>query len=331
MLDDLTRAMSSLALHDGGDFDFQSINVRNLESFHWPRVFENLPGSNQQYARFGKKTMLPSPRRSEMTHSGSMILKDYDGDIVMSNTTPTKAKASHTQTPTSPDALDRNNRLRNVRESTAQKASPLPSVRSVKSIPTSQVSHTSAKSSKITKKAGTRKKELSQAVIYSQKFILGDATELLTQNGKHLLQAWTSLVKLTSFPPDVSIVDLNLHAAVSALNYVITGQEPHLQPRFGSVQLLGFLEALEKRRKQGRMSGLITSKIGHGDATGAIDVYLETLFLITKTRCSRNYVSKLKQQGERWCELSKGSVLSLAIYSKMAETFVHVILVPLTR
>jgi hypothetical protein len=126
-------------------------------------------------------------------------------------------------------------------------------------------------------------------------------------------------------PPKVPVTNLNVSTAANALNSVVAGKEGEfLPPGFGYVQLSRFLGALEGRVKADRKVGLIPSISGRVNSSLAIDIYLGAQGAGPAALSTRSKVSECKRIGGRWEELVGPSVFLLAIYPKVAETFVYV-------
>lgn len=175
------------------------------------------------------------------------------------------------------------------------------------------------------RKRAKRKRSFSQTIYFCHKFILNEPVNLFIQNWKPTLAAWTSLLRETIIPPNISVVTLDISMAAKALNGVIAGGGgTYLPPRFGHVQLVRFFATLEDRIEKDRRNGLIPLESSHGNSSVAIDMYLRGQGVGPVTMSTRGKIWECKRIGRRWRYLIGPSILLLAIYSNTAEAFMHV-------
>lgn len=155
-----------------------------------------------------------------------------------------------------------------------------------------------------------------------RRFILEDPVQYFIQNWEVTWVAWASLVRQTALPPGIPVTELDLESRAIALHRVMSGKEGNLPSRFGHVQLLLFLDALERRIRQDRLNHLIVAKRGRRDETQAIDMLLSSLDRALNSRTPRSHIWTLRRFGEKWNNMVGPSVLLLLIFSRVAESSV---------
>ena len=173
-------------------------------------------------------------------------------------------------------------------------------------------------------KDGKQSKTKSQAGVpsLSRKFIIEDPIQYFIQNWEATWVAWASLGQLMALPPRIPVMELDLESRVVALHRVVSGKDANLPPRFGHVQLVLFLDALERRIRQDRLNNLIVAKHRRRYETQAIDMFLSSLDRALNTRTPRSRIWTLKRFGEKWNDIVGSWVLLLLIFSRTAESSV---------
>lgn len=161
---------------------------------------------------------------------------------------------------------------------------------------------------------------LSQTLTLSQRFIVQDPVHCFVHNWKATWVTWVSLVQSMALPSSVSVAELDIESKVETLQHVISGKDKSLSPRFGHVQMVLFLGALERRVRQDRINGLIV--VERSDKTQAIDMFIICLDRILNCRTPRSRVWALKRFGEKWSEVVGSLVLLLPILTRTAEIYV---------
>lgn len=122
-----------------------------------------------------------------------------------------------------------------------------------------------------------------------------------------------------ALPPSTSVAELDIESKVVALQRVISGRDKNLPSRLGHVQLVIFLDLLEKHVRQDRLNNLIVAKPGVRDETQAIDMFIISSERVSNCKTSRGRIWTLKQIGRKWKDMVGSLVLLLLIFSRTAE------------
>lgn len=160
-------------------------------------------------------------------------------------------------------------------------------------------------------------------------FIRQDAQKYLGEVLEPALTAWMLLLNQTTTPTHAPVASLDISNAVNAIEGAITSNEnPIFLKRFGYVRLSMFFDLLEKRIRLDRQLGFIQSQSGRGNASVAVDYYLDGLSMssnsLERSRL-RERMKERKREGGRWRELAGPSVFLLLLYSDTAEKVVYVL------
>ncbi|KGQ02907.1 hypothetical protein BBAD15_g11874 [Beauveria bassiana D1-5] len=174
------------------------------------------------------------------------------------------------------------------------------------------------RSSKITKSGRKRTIPLHVILDLSRNFVQLDATRVFAQIWEATFNAWMALLSMTQIAPCGPLTVKGLAAAVRALDGVISGKnEPYLPPRFGYVQLFGFLESLRKRIERDKKHGFIEAESHRTNAALAYELYRNAQDIPT----TASHLRRLRLIGSRWKDAVRSSPFLLLAFSKTAESF----------
>ncbi|KAG8422554.1 hypothetical protein J3459_010293 [Metarhizium acridum] len=167
-----------------------------------------------------------------------------------------------------------------------------------------------------------KKRPQVQILSLSRRFIVEDPVQYFIQKWEATWVAWISLGQAMALPPCIPVVELDLESRVMGLHRVLSGNDDNLPPRFGHVQLVLFLDALERRIRQDRLHNLIVAKHRRRYETQAIDMFLSSLDRALNSTTPRSRIWTLKRFGDKWNDMVGSLVLLLLIFSRAAESSV---------
>ncbi|KAM3491267.1 hypothetical protein MY3957_005449 [Beauveria namnaoensis] len=152
----------------------------------------------------------------------------------------------------------------------------------------------------------------------ARNFVQLDATRVFAQIWEATFNAWMALLSMTQIAPCGPLTVKGLAAAVRALDGVISGKnEPYLPPRFGYLQLFGFLESLRKRIERDKKHGFIEAESHRTNAALAYELYRNAQDIPT----TASHLRRLRLIGSRWKDAVRSSPFLLLAFSKTAESF----------
>ena len=160
--------------------------------------------------------------------------------------------------------------------------------------------------------------------IPSHKFIRQGAGLFFLRTCEENLVEWVELLRKTTWPANKVVSDDFVISAFRALESAITKKDyPPVIPRFAYVQLVNFFECLEKKIDIARHQSLFPSESGKGNATKAIELYLQAHEGAGRSPSGlRRILKKQKRIGNRWKGLTTPSTFLLLMYSDKAEAIV---------
>ena len=167
-----------------------------------------------------------------------------------------------------------------------------------------------------THRAGGRKARLSVVV-------RPDAMASLANNYKEALQAWVSLLRMTTFPCTTASSDARFLVAFRALDNAIAGSHvSYMFTRFAYFRLIQLFNFLKTVLQSERRRGQLRRGRGYGNASAALDIYLSAQGLPFTVQ-KRDLIERMRT-GRRWKKLAGPSPFFLMIYSEAAKAVVYV-------
>ena len=167
---------------------------------------------------------------------------------------------------------------------------------------------------RFTQKAGVRKARLSVTV-------REDAMAFLADNYKDALQAWASLLQMTTFSCDIASWDTRFLLAFRVLdNAIADSQVSYMFARFAYFRLIQIFNALKAALQSERQKGQSRRVSGYRDASVALDIYLSAQGPPFTTQ--RRDLTERMRTGRRWRKLAGPSPFFLMIYSEAAKAVV---------
>lgn len=167
-----------------------------------------------------------------------------------------------------------------------------------------------------THRAGGRKARLSVVV-------RPDAMASLANNYKEALQAWVSLLRMTTFPCTIASSDARFLMAFRALDNAIAGSHvSYMFARFAYFRLIQLFNFLKTVLQSERRRGQLRRGRGYGNASAALDIYLSAQQLPFTVQ-KRELIERMRT-GRRWKKLAGPSPFFLMIYSEAAKAVVYV-------
>ncbi|KAM3548435.1 hypothetical protein ARSEF4850_009411 [Beauveria asiatica] len=155
-------------------------------------------------------------------------------------------------------------------------------------------------------------------------FIRDDVIRYFLDTWEVTLANWMLLLHKTALPEDGIYSAQQMATAVNALESVIAGEEL-LPAKFGYLQLVNFLDALETRIQLQKDNGQECKR--KSAATIAFDQYLAVQGHKGKKN-GKDALSYKLEIGRRWKELASPSSLLLLAFSDAAEDFVGILTSP---
>ncbi|KAF3060434.1 hypothetical protein CFAM422_011326 [Trichoderma lentiforme] len=130
---------------------------------------------------------------------------------------------------------------------------------------------------------------------------------------------WTTLLRKTSLPPNITIDHEKIIAAFTAIDCIILGTPNELwKLRLAYVRLARISSLLLSIIASGRRKGRVPRGVGKGNASILIDLYMKAQNEQTSTEL-RVQIQKRLRIARRWADLIGGSIFLAVVYSNKAE------------
>jgi hypothetical protein len=164
-----------------------------------------------------------------------------------------------------------------------------------------------------------------EIILVARTLIRDSAAVFLTENYPRICEDWASLFKEMSLACFGSSTNMSAVAQLHVLGTIIVRKDtPVLMLRLAYAALVRVMETLKDEAAADRLAGKVTRKRGRGDASVAIDTYLNFKGIASDRKLARTQLSRLTSIGRRVSLLAGPSPLLLCAYSEIADEIVYV-------
>ncbi|KAL7905995.1 hypothetical protein GGI35DRAFT_483263 [Trichoderma velutinum] len=146
-----------------------------------------------------------------------------------------------------------------------------------------------------------------------------DSLGLFDRRHLEVQEFWTTLLRKTSLPPNITIDHEKIMAAFTAIDCIILGTSNELwKLRLAYVRLARISSLLLSIIASGRRKGRISRGVGKGNASILIDLYMKAQNEQISTEL-RVQIQRRLRIARRWADLIGGSIFLAVVYSNKAE------------
>jgi len=160
----------------------------------------------------------------------------------------------------------------------------------------------------------------------SRRVVRRDAIECFADNCEKIWEDWTSLLRMTTLPPNIASSDTRVIAAFRAVDSVISEKQSTGVLRWlAYFRLMTLFDSLMPVVKSERENGEAHRERGDRDVSAIIDIYENARRRCSNMRGSRNVIKEQRRTGKRVKTLAGPSPLFLLIYSDEAKTIMYIV------